>query len=111
MCCPCYAKYNAQVTWKYASPELVKLHCGEAEDSSGTVVMAESVDLWALGITLMEVCSGGKSFLSGLNSVVSLQARIAAISQAEIDLYINAQFKHSKGTRKVLLALLKVLHL
>lgn len=73
-----------------------------------TAVSGKLYDLWSLGITIMEICNDGTTFLSGLPNNEAIKDRLAFIRQEEIDKYINDTFGNNKGVRNVLRSILKV---
>lgn len=97
-----------QVTWKYACPMFVRWTQGVSVTNSS--VTGEAYDLWSLGITIMEVCNHGKTFLAGIEPTDfrAIKDRLCALTQEEVTSFINHHFKQNKNIRDVLRALLKV---
>lgn len=83
---------------KYACPMFAR----------GRSVTGEAFDLWSLGMLIMEVYGGGRTFLTGLESTDAIQTCLSRIEQGDVDRYIENHFKLNRGVKKVLQALLKV---
>ena len=58
----------------------------------------------------MEIYGGGSTFLSGLDNVEAIRARLCSITQKEVTDFIKSQFATNRGVRHVLEALLKVFY-
>lgn len=94
-----------KVTTKYMCPALAR----RINNSSGAGVTGEELDLWSLGITIAELCNNGRTLLSGCESTDDIISRLNSLSQTEINTFIQANFKHNRGVRRVLEGVLKVI--
>lgn len=65
-------------------------------------------DLWSLGMTIMEICNDGVTFLSGLLSNEEIKNHLENITQNDVNAFVNSTFRSNKGVRNVLRTILQV---
>ncbi|KAJ1401654.1 hypothetical protein B484DRAFT_236632 [Ochromonadaceae sp. CCMP2298] len=95
------------VTWEYASPELAR------ETAAHERSTPQQFDMWALGVTVMEVLGGGDSFCSHYGGdVPAIKRKLAALTDAEVEEYVNSRFsgalRENRAVRDFFRSVLKV---